>query len=63
MNDASFDAALGEMMQIMNQGEAYPVVRHLGITFIYELDARMHGGYTEAGRDKLMAIIREEGEE
>lgn len=55
-----FDQAWKELDVIMNQGQAYPVVRHLCIALLYELDARLHGGYTETTRDKLLTLIRQE---
>lgn len=59
--DEIFLRACDELDTIMKQGEQYPVVRNLGITFLYELSARMHGGYTETERDKLVALIQQEG--
>ena len=59
--ESDFDAAWDELDIIMRQGEQYPVVKHLCISLLYELDARLHGGYTETTRDKLLALIRSEG--
>ncbi len=61
LTDATWDQMAAEADQIMRQGEQYPVVRHLVMALIYELDARLHGGYTEAGRDKPLALIGREG--
>ena len=58
--EVNFDAAWRELDRIMEQGEQYPVVRHLCIALLYELDARLHGGYTETTRDKLLTLIRQE---
>lgn len=58
--DLDFDIAWDELDIIMAQGDQYPVVRHLGIVLLYELDARMHGGYTETTKEKLLELIRSE---
>lgn len=61
LTDQAWNTLMAEADQIMSQGEQYPVVRHLVISLLYELDARMHGGYTETSRDKLLAMIAKEG--
>lgn len=60
--DEEYDAAAVELNRIMEQGDQYPAVKHLCISLLYELEARMHGGYTKTGRDKLLAIIQRETE-
>lgn len=62
-SEAEFDAAWSELDAIMRQGEQYPVVSHLCISLLYELDARLNGGYTETTRDKLLMLIGREGKE
>ena len=62
LDDDTFNKAFDEVYEeIMLPNDEYPVVSHLAISLIYELDARMHGGYTETSRDKLLALIRQEG--
>lgn len=56
-SETNFDAAWRELDIIMRQGEQYPVVRHLGISLLYELRARLDGSYTEYTKDKLLHVI------
>ena len=52
-----WDECYAEAMRIMQQGDEYPIVRNLIVTFLYELAARIRGEYTEVERDKLLEII------
>ena len=61
MTDASFDEAFDEVCEIMKQYDEYPVASHLCISLLYELDARMFGGYTETTKDKVLQLIKSEG--
>lgn len=62
LDDNTFNQAFDEAYwEIVAQYDEYPFVSHMFIALIYELDARMHGGYTETSRDKLLALIRQEG--
>lgn len=60
MTDDDWTLAIGEACRIMEQGDEYPVVRNLVMTFLYELEARAFGGYTETTRGKIMQLIAEE---
>jgi hypothetical protein len=55
--EKSLDTAINELSKIMEQGQEYPVVAHLSMALLYELDARIHGGYTQTTRDKLLKPI------
>lgn len=57
-DDPRWDQMLSEAWQIMAQGEEYPVVSHLVITFLYELEARAFGGYSETTRNKILDLVR-----
>lgn len=57
-SENNFDAAWRELDIIMRQGEQYPVVANLCISLLYELDARLHGGYSEVTRKKILSIIK-----
>lgn len=58
LNDDLFLQAMHEWEQIMKQGDEYPMVTHLGISFLYELSARLTGGYTDTTRNKILSIIQ-----
>ena len=60
LNDDKFNQAFDEIWEIMRVNDEYPVVAHLCISLLYELDARLHGGYTETTRDKLLTLIKGE---
>lgn len=60
ITENSFMEAWAEIDDITRNYMSYPMVRHLYLSFIYELDARLYGGYTEMTRTKLLSIIREE---
>lgn len=60
IDEAAWEELAGEANQIMSQGEQYPVVKNLVIAMLYELDARMHGGYTETSKKKLLELIGKE---
>lgn len=63
LSDVSFDMAFDEAYyDIIREFDEYPVVSHLFISLIYELDARRHGGYTKSTRNKLLQMIQNEGE-
>lgn len=57
MTDSDWDDMVDAVDPIWKLGEQYPIVNHLVITFLYELDARMHGGYTETTKNKLIKLI------
>ena len=59
LTDESFAEAAIEMDRLLEEGEDYPLVRNLCITLLYELDARMHGGYTETSKNKLLSLIKD----
>lgn len=59
MSDDDWHQMITEAWNIMEQGEEYPIVKHLVITFLYELEARAFDGYTETTKDKLIKIIKE----
>ena len=64
LDDAKFNLAFDELYaDIMRKYDQYPVVSHLAISLLYELDARMHGGYTETSKGKLLMTIKNEGVE
>lgn len=56
--DPRWDQLLAEAWQIMAQGEQYPLVSNLVITFLYELEARAFGGYSETTRTKILDLVR-----
>lgn len=60
LNDKLFDEATDEIWEIMMAYGDYPLIAHLGVAFLYELDARMHGGYTETTKRKLFDVIKGE---
>lgn len=60
LTEDRFMQAWAELDDVIHQGEQYPFVRHLYIAFLYELDARRFGGYTETTRDKLLTLIKGE---
>lgn len=60
--DTDWDKCMNEALRIMEQGDQYPIVKHLMISFIYELAARIRGEYTETEKNKLMELIRKSEE-
>lgn len=59
LSDAEFDALMTEATAMIDQYAQYPLVRNLVISFVYELDARLHSGYTKQSAEKLARIILE----
>ena len=57
LTDDAYDQMISGLDRILKDGEEYPLVRGLCLVFLYELDARHFGGYTETTRDKLLTII------
>lgn len=57
MSDDEWQQVAAEAWRIMEQGEDFPVVNNLVISLLYELSARLTGGYTEATRRKILALI------
>lgn len=55
--EANFEAALNELGVILSEGGKYPAVKHMCITLLYELEARLCGGYSETTRNKLLTLI------
>ena len=60
MTDEIYEQAANEALHIMTQGEEYPIVKHLVISFLYELAARIRGEYTEKEKNKLLDLINKE---
>ena len=58
LTDEEWQQATKEAWRIMEQGEEYPLVQNVMIGLIYELDARMHGGYTDTTRNKILDLIK-----
>ncbi len=58
MTDDDWNKMVDDIEPVWKLGEQYPIVNHLVLSFLYELDARMHGGYTETTKDKLMRVIK-----
>ena len=58
--DEEFEAAWKDLNRLTAQRKTNPIVRNLAIAFLYELDAKMHGGgYTQTGAEKLVKLIAE----
>ena len=55
-DEDSFDSATRELSTIMEQGKEYPVVEHMCMSLLYELDARRKGGYTKTTRKKPLTL-------
>ena len=59
MTDDDWTIAIEEACRIMEQGDEYPFVRNLVMTFLYELEARAFGGYTDVTREKILMLLKE----
>jgi len=59
LSDPEFDAMMTEATAMIDQYAQYPLVRNLVISFVYELDSRLHSGYTKQSAEKLARIILE----
>ena len=60
VNEQRWQEAAEEGYEIIRDFDQYPVVWNLFISLLYELDARVHGGYTEITRDKILSVIKGE---
>lgn len=58
--EEEFDQAAAAWMEIMEDCgyEKFPAVHGLGLVLIYEVEARLHHGYTQVTRDKVESCIR-----
>lgn len=59
MTDEAYDQMIAGLDVILKDGEEYPLVRFLCLAFLYELDARHFGGYTETTARKVLDVIKE----
>lgn len=60
--EEQFDAATAAWMQLMRKFQfwKFPTVAHVGISVIYELDGRLHAGFTECTSKKLLSLLEAE---
>lgn len=58
--EEDFMNAMRELDPILELGEEYPVIKHMAVSLLYDLDARLYGGYTETTRSKILSIIEVE---
>lgn len=61
MDDDAWSDAIDEACKIMAQGDRFPFVQNLVMTFLYELEARAFGGYTDVTSGKVMMLLKEAG--
>jgi len=59
MTDDAYDQMIAGLDVILKDGKEYPLVRFLCLAFLYELDARHFGGYTETTARKVVDVIKE----
>ena len=58
VNDQRWEEMVKEGYDIACEYEQYPVVWNMFFALLYELSARIHGGYTQAPRRKVLEIIK-----
>lgn len=57
MDDEAWDEAIREACKILEQGDRFPIVKNLMMSFLYELEARAFGGYTDVTSWKVMTML------
>ena len=58
MTDENYDLMMAGLDVFLKEAEEYPIIRGLCLTFLYELDARHFGGYTETTANKVLSAIK-----
>lgn len=57
LTDDMWTRIFAEANQMIMENQQYPVIENLVITFLYEISARAHGGYTPAMQSKIRDLM------